>query len=213
MFDNWAQDGPANQNNWGFTNNYNVSTAMATEGQLIDPNLPASRAGTPHFLAYQPNPGQSVDSAYADEQAVLTNFVLPANEPSRNFENYWGIVPYQDFDVNHNAQLYSPITPGNLVISDSTLSKGVEYELTAQPVKGWDLTFNASHTTATIDSVAQSYTEEVAGEEAFFHSLVPGSDDGNIAGDVREWTVDSTARRPAISSTLSSTATICTSRP
>jgi outer membrane receptor protein involved in Fe transport len=187
VFDDWAQDGPANANNWGFTNNYNVSTAQATLGQLIDPNLPASKGGTPHFLAYQPNPGQSVDSAYADEQAVLTNFVAPANEPSRGFENFWSITPYAQYDTNHNAALYSAITPGNLVISDSSLSKGVEYELTAQPVKGWDVTFNASHTFASIDSVAQSYTEEVAGEEAFFHSLVPGTDNGGLGGDVKEW--------------------------
>jgi hypothetical protein len=187
VFDNWAQDGPANHNNWSFTNNYNVSTATATFGQLIDPNLPPSMAGTPHFLAYQPNPGQSVESTYQDEQAVLTNFVLPANEPSRGFEDFWSIIPYAQYDPNHNASLYSPITPYNLVISDDNLSKGVEYELTAQPAKGWDLAFNASHTTATIDSVAQSYTEEVAGEEAFYHSLVPGSDEGNLGGDVREW--------------------------
>jgi len=187
VFDEWAQDGPGNSQNWSFTQNYNLSTATATLNQLIDPNLPASAAGTPHFLAYQPNPGQSVDSAYKDEQAVLTNFVLPANEPAADFENYWGIVPYKNYDVNHNAALYSPNTPSNLAISDDNLSKGVEYEITAQPVKGWDLTFNASHTFATIDSVAQSYTEEIAGEEAFFHSLVPGSDAGNIGGDVREW--------------------------
>jgi outer membrane receptor protein involved in Fe transport len=187
VFDDWAQDGPGNPNNWAFTNNFNVSTATATLNQLIDPNLPASAAGTPHWLAYQPNPGQSVDSAYKDEQAVLTNFVLPANEPKSDFESYWGIIPYAQFDVNHNAPLYSPNTPSNLSISDDNLSKGVEYELTAQPVKGWDLTFNASHTFATIDSVAQSYTEEVAGEETFFHSLVPGSDEGNIGGDVKEW--------------------------
>jgi outer membrane receptor protein involved in Fe transport len=186
VFDDWAQDGPGNPNNWGFTTNYNVSTINGVS-KIIDPTIPTSAGGTPQFLAYQPNPGQSVRSAYTDEQAVLTNFVLPANEPSRQFENYWSIIPYAQFDTNHNAALYSAITPGNLVISDDNLSKGVEYELTAQPAKGWDLTFNASHTFSTIDSVAQSYTEEVAGEEAFFHSLVPGSDEGNIGGDVKEW--------------------------
>ena len=98
------------------------------------------------------------------------------------------------------------------MISDSSLSKGVEYELTAEPVKGWDVTFNASHTFASIDSVAQSYTEEVAGEEAFFHSLVPGTDNGGLGGDVKEWNGGYGGQTAATSSTPSSTETICTSR-
>jgi outer membrane receptor protein involved in Fe transport len=183
----WALDGPGNPNNWMFTTNFNVSTATATQGQLIDPNLPASAAGTPHFLAYQPNPGQTVDSEYNDQQLVINNFLAPANQPSAQFQSYWSIVPVGQLDTNHNGVFYSPTQPGNFIISDDTLSKGVEYELTAQPVKGWDLTFNAAHTYATVQDVAGSFTEFVQNEENFFHTPVQGADNGELAGDVREW--------------------------
>ena len=184
--DTWAQDGPGNPQNWMFTNNFNLSTTAGSVGQVIDPSIPSSTAGTPNWLAYQPNAGQTVKSAYNDAEAVLTNFLLPANQPSASFLNYWAIPSIASI-FNHDNPLTSGSQPGNFIISDNTLSKGVEYELTAQPVKNWDLTFNASKTYATVQNVAGSFTEFVQGEENFFHSAVPGSDEGNIAGDVKEW--------------------------
>jgi hypothetical protein len=178
----WAQDGPGNPQNWMFTNNFNQDYA----GNVIDPTIPSSPYGTPHWLAYQPNPGQSVHSAYNDQEALITNFLSPANQPSRTFLNYWSIPSIASISNGDNP-LTSGTVPSNFIISDDTVSKGVEYELTAQPMKGWDLTFNASKTYSTLQNVAQSFTEFVQGEENFFHTGVPGSDEGDLAGDIREW--------------------------
>jgi len=57
-------------------------------------------------------------------------------------------------------------------------SKGVEFELNAKPLHNWDITFNASKTTATrtnLSSVLTSYIEEI-------HTRLSGP-----AGDLRQW--------------------------
>jgi outer membrane receptor protein involved in Fe transport len=66
----------------------------------------------------------------------------------------------------------------NSVITGTTVSKGTEVELIANPVKGLDISINVSKTDARRMQMAQSYLDYITSREAIFHGP---------AGDIRFW--------------------------
>jgi outer membrane receptor protein involved in Fe transport len=64
------------------------------------------------------------------------------------------------------------------VINVDTLSKGWEFEVTARPVTGWDITINASKTEATLTKIGESFVNIVQQQEARWYGP---------AGDLRLW--------------------------
>jgi hypothetical protein len=169
MFASWAKN---NVRDFTGGNNY----------ALVDPQDPTSARIDPNIgeLVYQPQVGQSVADALAQQNAALDTFLNPANLPPADFDSAWGI---------NNRATFNPAggwatggmnwsTPGTLAITGDTSSEGTEYELTAQPVPGWNITINASKTDAVRQNLASSFAEWVDSRNAFFQGP---------AGDVRLW--------------------------
>ncbi len=67
------------------------------------------------------------------------------------------------------------------VTAVDTVSKGVEYELSAQPTKNWNVTLNASKTFASLSNVAGSIREYIDTYTEFL---------AGPAGDIRLWGTD-----------------------
>jgi len=185
QFAKWAQLGPVVDTagvqggstlGWAFLVNFNRMTNAngGYTGPIIDPSIPNNYGGVDNFLAYEPEAGQSVASAYAAEQTAINTFL--SNPPPQQFYNYWSINnltwnPNDGSGINNN-------TPSNLGVNGATTSSGVEYEVSGQPIKGWDITFNASHTTAVINSIASSFSNWITTRYAFY---------SGPAGNVRFW--------------------------
>ncbi|HKB92462.1 MAG TPA: TonB-dependent receptor plug domain-containing protein, partial [Opitutaceae bacterium] len=157
QFAKWAQSGK-----FAFSTNFNQDA----NGKPIDPSV--------GVLAYQPGPGQSIKDAYAAEQAAINAFL--ASPPPQQFYDTWKINN-QTWDAN-SGNWININQPGNLVVNGDTLSKGIEFEVTANPLKGWDITMNASKTHATQLNIAQSFATWVESRYKFYQGP---------AGDVRFW--------------------------
>jgi len=119
------------------------------------------------------------------------NFPLPAS-----FFNFYSIHP---LPINPAAglasgQIRSDFGPGytesiniggeqwlgsiNAVTTSDVLSKGQEFELTAQPTKNWNITVNYSRTFATHESVDSTTSAFMAQQFAFF---------SGVGGQLRLW--------------------------
>jgi outer membrane receptor for ferric coprogen and ferric-rhodotorulic acid len=171
-FATWAKKGPT-ANAYGtpgasaFGQNYNLDG----NGNLIDPSINPAQGG---WLAYQPAPGQTVAQAYKDQTDAI-NALLGSPPPAAFLKN-WGITLDPATADWGNMTPWSQ--PGGVVVTGDTLSKGVEFELTAQPTKHWSVTFNASKTSATRSNLAKAYSDWIEGRYALYQGP---------AGNVRFW--------------------------
>lgn len=163
MFANWAQLGVEG---WG-NNNFARVDPSDSSSALIDPAVTQ--------LIYQPAPGQSVAAAKAAQDAAIN--ALLSNPPPANFASHWSIAMNQDWSAGWGGY-QSPNQPGSLAVTGDTQSKGIEFEINAQPTKNWNIAINASKTKATRNNLAGSFVEWVEARKALY--------DGP-AGDVRFW--------------------------
>lgn len=169
MFAAWAKAGARD-----FTggNNYALVTPSDPTSARIDPNI-----GT---LVYQPAPGQSIADALAQQNAAINAILDPKNLPPPAFDAAWGI--------NNRNQINPALgwagggvnwgQPSTLAVTGDTISKGTEYELTAQPTPGWNITINAAKTHAQRTNLASSFAGWVDSRNTFYKGP---------AGDVRMW--------------------------
>jgi hypothetical protein len=122
----------------------------------------------------------------SDPDTALTQNIVNAwlNFPlSVQFFNAWGVHPnpinpalakasgqlvdaYEGTPFNAGAGWYSLEQPGSLnpVTTVDTLSKGEEFELSAQPIRNWNITVNYSRTFAThenIDALTASFMAQL----------------------------------------------------
>ena len=112
----------------------------------------------------------AVYSAYAD------------NAVFRSFIDTWGYADNLQTDQGYGAD-----TPAGISATADTISKGVEFELTARPTKNWNVSVNASKTHATQTNIGGSLKEWIEAVEG----LAKGP-----AGDMRVWWAgDSTTMR------------------
>jgi outer membrane receptor protein involved in Fe transport len=167
MFAKWAQlDVPDFQ-----SANYALNDPSDPNSGLIDPNVPV--------LQYQPAPGQSVADALAAQNLAINTFIDPANKPPAAFLDFWGI----------NRDTWDPTrgwaaggvtfsVPSTLAVTGDTSAEGIEYELTAQPLPGWNISINAAKTTAQRVNLAGSFAAWVDDRNTFYQGP---------AGDVRMW--------------------------
>lgn len=175
-FANWALKGPT-ANAYGtpgasaFGQNHNLDTSTPDPNDLIDPSINPEQGG---WLAYQPRAGETVAQAYAAQMEAINAFL--ANPPPAAFLRNWGIT------LDPATRDWSNMTPwsqpGGVVVTGDTLSKGVEFEFTAQPRDNWTITFNASKTKATRSNLAKSYSDWIEGRYALYQT---------VAGNVRLW--------------------------
>jgi hypothetical protein len=117
-----------------------------------------------------------IDDTWIREKAAID--AIMNNPPPDSFIAAEGI---------NRDTFFSPTGPGmfdygggnaSAVVTGSTMSKGTEFELIANPVAGLSVAFNASHTEAQRTSIAQSYLDYLNKRRAFFYGP---------AGDMRIW--------------------------
>lgn len=128
--------------------------------------------------ASNPWPGQTSAQAQAIEDKATAAWF--ANLPSDQFYNAWHI---DRSDATWQNRLQTYVQPQGLTATGDTMSKGEEYELTAQITKDWSLTLNASHDTARRVNVGGSLADWVNSRTAVFHG---------DAGQIRYWWAGST---------------------
>jgi len=116
---------------------------------------------------------QSVlDSTYNSMQASIDAWF--ATQVPTSFQEAWALD-------NYSSPSYAGVTnfgASGLVVTGNTVSKGDEFEIYATPVKGWDISFNASKTSAYRSDLADSYVDWI--EKRWEEFQGP-------AGDMRLW--------------------------
>ncbi|HWA25764.1 MAG TPA: TonB-dependent receptor plug domain-containing protein [Lacunisphaera sp.] len=112
-----------------------------------------------------------LDATYAKEKASIDAWF--AQQVPANFQKAWGMT---DYATGGSAQNYGA---SGLVVTGDTLSKGTEYELIVSPIKGLDISVNASKTFATQTNLAQSYVNWITARFKQFNSTP--------SGDMRLW--------------------------
>ncbi len=128
---------------------------------------------------YQPVSGQTTAQAKADGIAIATAFLDPRNQPPDSF-----FALYNIDRPGWPGFITGGIPPG-FTISGDTQSKGTEYELTAQPAPGWNLSFNASQTSAESHNLAHSLGAWIEQRWAVFNTPVTGTSLPAVIGDQR----------------------------
>jgi len=181
----WVREGLAGRNDgnqWYW--NYAGRAADGEYGAL-QPGVPAfethpetikARAAVADFFANFPLP-----QAFFDQYGIAIDVAkLKSANPLTAIPASQGVSGSNlNIQPAYNGRLKS--TGNGPVASVDTESKGIEFELTAKPLKNWNLTINASKTTAvrnavspTIVSFMETYTKFLAGP----------------AGDIRIWGTD-----------------------
>ena len=104
---------------------------------------------------------------------------LKSGDPRQGLVPAWTPGARTDIQTAGGGRILSVGAPP--VTAVDTVSKGVEYELTAQPTKNWNVTLNASKTFASLSNVAGSIREYIDRYTEFL---------SGPAGDIRLWGTD-----------------------
>ena len=131
---------------------------------------------------YQPLSGQTAAQAKADGIAIATAFLNPANQPPDSF-----FALYNIDRAGWPGFIQGGIPPGFTITGD-TEAKGTEYELTAEPAIGWNISFNASRNIAESHNLAHSVAAWIEQRWAVFNTPVPGTSLPTVIGDQRIFT-------------------------
>lgn len=132
--------------------------------------------------------GETQEQATARENASIAAWnQIQAWLPARFFEA-WGFIPPADLANPNPANVYAYAEnrpPGNLTMTSDTLSKGYEFELTANPTRNWRIAFNAAKTEATRNNVGSAETVEFVN---YISQMMAGP-----AGEMRQFSGGPTA--------------------
>ncbi len=184
---------PGNANTSNYALGDGIAAARGGPGTPAYDNSPEVK-GTPGFTG----PSNTPNSYYPVQSIINAWLNLPVPD---TFFNYYGIHPITISPALAHAsgQLASAFgngftagvtdangfSPGNeqpgainAVSTVTTLSKGTEWELTAQPLRNWNITVNVATTNATHTAIDPATVGLMANLEAFF--LGPG-------GQLRQW--------------------------
>ena len=131
-------------------------------------------AGKGYFTAWNFNGtnGPTTASALTDRTTYESSL-----DPATNLPTNSQYVP----NVATLAS-YSQTTPAGYAITGDTMSKGYEFELTANVTKNWRLLFNASQTNATNTNIGGAALQELVD---YFDVQMAG-----VAGDLRQFNGD-----------------------
>ncbi|HEX2854364.1 MAG TPA: TonB-dependent receptor plug domain-containing protein [Opitutaceae bacterium] len=111
-----------------------------------------------------------LDATYTREKASIDAWY--ATQVPAAFQNMWGLTNYATGGGSIN------FAPSGLTVTGDTVSKGTEFELIARPVKGLDISMNASKTSAKRLNLAKSYTDWILKRQSQF---------AGAAGEMRLW--------------------------
>ncbi|MCR6630462.1 MAG: hypothetical protein NVV74_10645 [Magnetospirillum sp.] len=137
---------------------------------------------------FDPDTGETQDQATARENASIAAWnEIQAALPARFFEA-WGFTPPANLANPDPAQVYAYAEnrpPVGLTMTSDTLSKGYEFEFTANPTRNWRIAFNASRTDATRSNVGSPETVEFVN---YISQMMAGP-----AGEMRQFSGGPTA--------------------
>lgn len=166
-FGNWAKNKVPGT---GFDNNYALVDPAQPESDTnprIDPNI--------GDLRYQPSPTETIAQALARQNTAIDT--LLSNPPPADLAAHWTIQLEQDWSGGWGTHVGAN-QPASLAVTGDTFSKGVEFELTANPVPNWNVSINASKTTASRSNLAKGFADWAEERAEFFRG--PG-------GQVQLW--------------------------
>ena len=160
----------ANVGGWAdFRNGY---APLATDPKNADGTFTAAA------IASAQAKGDAITSAY------LSHLPVDLNGSSAGWYKLWG-MNQADADVGNWAWANEP---AGYTVTGDTVSKGVEFEITGQPTKNWNITFNASKTSAQRTNMAGALVKWIEDRWAVFNTpvMLNGTQVG-VIGDVRFW--------------------------
>jgi hypothetical protein len=160
-------------NSWAWNYAQSDTGETALPGTPAFDNHPSTIAEKAAIDAWRQLPlEQSFFNAYGNEVALINVAAIRAGN--------WTVA-----DPIWNQKFDNQPTGGGLVgfsggpqISVDTVSKGQEYELTAQPVKNWNITLNVAKTFASREAIAPTISAYIESMTKFL---------AGPAGDIRLW--------------------------
>lgn len=138
----WPADG-----NFGTESNGATLRWEPPTSGLVDPALPFQ--SNPELENYNPYTQEAIDTRFAEQTGAMNDWL--AKPVSAEFQQAWGMSGYAE-----GSGLWSM---NDVFVTGDTLSKGLEIELTAQPVTGWNMSINASQTDAKRLNIGDAYTQ------------------------------------------------------
>lgn len=180
---NWYETKVANDSLNAIDGQYMVPAGEAWGYMFANAALTRQNFGgwADYTTGYKPkDSSQTQAEAAAIGDAICNAFM--ANLAPASFYKTWGI------DKTQANSWMGWTDPQGLTISGDTKSKGVEYEINAQPTKNWNISINASKTTATRLNMAQSAANFVEGRWKVLNTpvMLNGKEVG-VIGDIRFW--------------------------
>jgi len=146
-----------------------VSTLFVSASRVRNKDMSPGADWRWNYSQWTANGGQ----AQADKGAQAVLDAYNGNPVVRNFVNSWGFSNL----VNAQDGSYWTTPPGTTATAD-TISKGLEFELFARPLDNWDLTLNASKTSATQNNIGGTLKTWIQAMDPLFQGP---------AGDLRQW--------------------------
>jgi outer membrane receptor protein involved in Fe transport len=148
----------------------------ATNGRIVtwQPDATTVSSGTPIF---QPD-GVTYTQAALDQTRARIDLAVTdwfAKLAPASIQSAWEFVQ-QSADGPQNKE--GNYSPSGMSLTGNTRSEGYEFELIANPIKGLDVSFNASKTTAQRSDLASGYTDWI---------LKRWTDLQGPMGDIRLW--------------------------
>ncbi|MBK8478234.1 MAG: hypothetical protein IPL39_18630 [Opitutaceae bacterium] len=175
----------------------NEDRADAYEYHLTNLGDPTSVAGTGTTTGtwtwrYAPRTingvAESQEAADALSAAAVSAWRAYTAEPIvKRILAAWG---FNDFGTTKPTTMATPVS--NFVATEDQISRGWEYEFTANPTKNWRLTFNASETKAQRNNIGGATLQE-------FIDLTNRYQNGPM-GDMRQWGGGQNSASPALAS-------------
>jgi outer membrane receptor for ferric coprogen and ferric-rhodotorulic acid len=160
----------------GFTEEWGYTFASINRAGLAGDPL----GGPSWQWDYFSNPFVGQTGAQAHAVEVAADAAWFANLPPQKFFDAWHI---DTSSAAWSNRLQTYVQPQGLTATGDTVSKGTEYELTAQITRNWDLAFNASHDSATRINLGGSLADWINARTAIYHG---------DAGNIRYWWAGST---------------------
>ena len=169
----------------GFVEAWGQMFARRPGNQVYGTTSAASRYGAGREVWWQPAdagnhviPGDNsspytqaaLDAQYDIQQAAIDDWLAPENQISPKMQAAWGM---NDFATG-GGSISNPLVR----LTGDTISTGTEFELIARPVKGLELSFNASKTDARRTNIAKSFEDWIAKRTEDFAGPM---------GDIRFW--------------------------
>lgn len=156
--------------NW--VNRFELNWTQDTNAGAVAVNDPTNSQ-----YNYGQGPGESPAQAAAREASVIAAWRTWQKSVNPKFYKAWGI------NLNDPTKSLTASTPAGFTVPENSVSKGYEYELSANPTRNWRIAINAAKTTAVRTSIGGAAISEFV--QAYQTALSKGAK--GTVGDLRIW--------------------------